>query len=94
MKASKIDAYFRPSLEGALREVKVNVYERDDKARKACIRHHKAVCAACKLDFGSVYGEIAKGLIHVHHIVPLSTIGAEYKLDPITEAAAKTERNT
>lgn len=72
-------------LEGALREVKVNAYERNAQAREACIRHHKAVCAACKFDFGSVYGEIAKGLIHVHHIVPLSTIGAEYKLDPITD---------
>ena len=36
-------------------------------------------------DFGLAYGEVAEGLIHVHHIVPLSTIGAEYKLDPIKD---------
>ncbi|MNJ38954.1 HNH endonuclease [compost metagenome] len=72
-------------LEGAVREVKVNAYERSAQARAACIDHHKAVCAACAFDFGLVYGEVAEGLIHVHHIVPLSTIGAEYKLNPITD---------
>ncbi|WP_240349651.1 HNH endonuclease [Pseudomonas putida] len=41
--------------------------------------------AACKFDFGSVYGEVAKGLIHVHHIIPLSSIGSEYELNPITD---------
>lgn len=72
-------------LEGALREVKVNAYERNAQAREACIRHHKAICAACQFDFASVYGEIAKGLIHVHHIIPLSSIGQEYELDPIND---------
>lgn len=72
-------------LEGALREVKVNAYERNAQAREACIRHHKAICAACKFDFAAVYGEIAKGLIHVHHIIPLSSIGQEYELDPIND---------
>ncbi|MDF3926349.1 HNH endonuclease [Pseudomonas putida] len=72
-------------LEGAVREVKVNAYERSAQARAACIDHHNAVCAACEFDFGLVYGEVAEGLIHVHHIVPLSTIGAEYKLDPIKD---------
>jgi len=72
-------------LEGAVREVKVNAYERSAQARAACIDHHNAVCAACEFDFGLVYGEVAEGLIHFHHIVPLSTIGAEYKLDPIKD---------
>ncbi|GLO12112.1 HNH endonuclease [Pseudomonas putida] len=72
-------------IEGAVREVTVNAYERSAQARAACIDHHKAVCAACEFDFGLVYGEVAEGLIHVHHIVPLSTIGGEYKLDPIKD---------
>lgn len=72
-------------LEGAVREVKVNAYERSAQARAACIDHYKAVCYACEFDFGLVYGEVAEGLIHVHHIAPLSTIGAEYKLDPIKD---------
>jgi 5-methylcytosine-specific restriction protein A len=72
-------------LEGALRAIQVNAYERSPQARDACIRHHGAVCAACGFEFGKVYGAFAQGLIHVHHIVPLSEIGKEYKLDPVTD---------
>lgn len=32
-----------------------------------------------------VYGEIGRGFIHVHHKVPLSSIGKEYELDPIKD---------
>ncbi|POA79712.1 HNH endonuclease [Pseudomonas sp. DP16D-R1] len=71
--------------EGAVREIKVNAYERNPQAREACIRHHGAVCAACSFDFGAVYGEVAQGLVHVHHIIPLSQIGAEYQLNPVTD---------
>ena len=71
--------------EGAVREIKVNAYERNAQAREACIRHHGAVCAACRFDFGAVYGEVAEGLIHVHHIIPLSQIGAGYQLNPLTD---------
>ena len=31
------------------------------------------------------YGAIGSDLIHVHHVVPLSEIGAEYKVDPIRD---------
>lgn len=72
-------------LEGALREIQVNAYERSQQARDACIRHHGAVCAACGFEFGKIYGVVAQGLIHVHHIIPLSEIGEEYKLDPVTD---------
>ncbi|MDR0212268.1 MAG: HNH endonuclease [Pseudomonas putida] len=72
-------------LEGAVREVTVNAYERSAQARAACIDHYKAVCVACEFDFGLIYGKVAEGLIHVHHIVPLSSIGADYKLDPIRD---------
>lgn len=60
-------------------------YERSPEARDACIRHHGAVCAACGFEFGKAYGAIAQSLIHVHHIVPLSEIGREHKLDPMTD---------
>lgn len=32
-----------------------------------------------------VYGEIAEGFIHMHHLVPLSAIREEYKLNPQTD---------
>lgn len=37
------------------------------------------------MDFEKMYGEIGRGFIHVHHIVPISTIGEEYKIDPIKD---------
>lgn len=39
--------------EGSVREIKVNVYERDPDARKACIRHYGSRCCICSFDFGS-----------------------------------------
>ena len=37
------------------------------------------------MDFKSIYGEIGDGFIHVHHLVDLSTIAAEYKVNPIRD---------
>lgn len=71
--------------EGAIREVRVNAYERNPVARARCIEAHGAVCAACGFDFGATYGDVATGFIHVHHIKPLSAIGAEYEVDPVED---------
>ena len=43
------------------------------------------MCSVCGTDFHKMYGELGKGFIHVHHIVPISMIGKEYKLDPIKD---------
>ena len=75
-------------VEGAVSTVFVNKYERDAKARRACIDHHQAVCKVCGIDFGKRYGAIGKGFIHVHHLNPIATSqGREYKIDPITDLA-------
>ena len=71
--------------EGAVKSVKVNKYERNPSARKKCIAHHGAVCAVCRIDFGAQYGGVASGYIHVHHVVPLSSIKKTYLLDPIKD---------
>lgn len=71
--------------EGASRTVSVNVYERDPRARKACINHHGTSCTVCGFDFGATYGELGKGFIHVHHLVPLADVGKEYVIDPIRD---------
>lgn len=71
--------------EGAKKQVTVNSYERDPKARQACIDHHGTACKCCGFDFEKVYGELGKGFIHVHHIKPLHTVGEDYKVNPITE---------
>lgn len=71
--------------EGAKREIIVNSYERNHQAREKCIAVHGCKCAVCDMDFEKVYGEIGRGFIHVHHIVPLSSIGKEYELDPLKD---------
>ena len=68
--------------EGAVSTVRVNRYERDRRNRAAAISIHGVECKACGLNFGERYGAIASGFIEVHHITPLSQLGAEYIIDP------------
>lgn len=72
-------------LEGKVRQVLVNVYERKPAARAACIAHHGTTCSVCGFDFGKTYGEIGEGFIHVHHLKEISSIGKEYEIDPIED---------
>ncbi len=72
-------------LEGAVRQVLVNAYERNPGARRACIAHYGVACHVCGIDFEDRYGQIGKGFIHVHHLVPLAQVGIEYELDPIRD---------
>jgi 5-methylcytosine-specific restriction protein A len=71
--------------EGAVRQVLVNAYERDRAARQACITHYGLACAVCGLKFEERYGALGAGFIHVHHVVPLSELGPDYKLDPVAD---------
>ena len=71
--------------EGAVRQILVNAYERDWAARQACIEHFGLACAVCGLRFEERYGAVGAGFIHVHHVVPLSELGPDYKLTPIED---------
>lgn len=71
--------------EGGVQQVLVNRYERDPKARGACIQRHGARCAVCEFDFVQRYGKVGEGYIHVHHKRPLGTLKATYKPDPIQD---------
>jgi 5-methylcytosine-specific restriction enzyme A len=71
--------------EGALRRVAVNRYERDRRARAACIAHHGTNCAVCGFDFETRYGKLGRGFIHVHHLTELSSVGSDYRVDPIND---------
>lgn len=71
--------------EGAAKSVTVNRYERDRRARQACIVHWGVACSVCGFDFASRYGAIGKGFIHVHHLHDLSTVGDDYQVDPIKD---------
>ncbi|WP_230625818.1 HNH endonuclease, partial [Ralstonia solanacearum] len=69
-------------IEGAAKQVVVNQYERDPKARSACIQHWKPICYVCGFDFHKTYGEMGRGFIHVHHLTDIASIGKEYQVDP------------
>ena len=71
--------------EGGKVTVTINAYERNPKARRACIAHHGAKCAACGFDFQAIYGLRGEGFIHVHHITPIGSVGKEYEVDPISD---------
>jgi len=71
--------------EGTKRQVIVNAYERDPLARAKCIQHYGSTCVVCGFNFLAVFGPEAEGFIHVHHLIPLSTIGTEYLVDPIND---------
>jgi len=67
--------------EGAVHQVTVNKYERSSIARQRCIDYNGKKCFVCGFDFEKQYGEIGKDFIHIHHVVPLNEIGAEYVVD-------------
>lgn len=68
--------------EGEAKIAQVRRYERNYLARRLCIEEHGLQCGICMFDFEKKYGAEAKGLIHVHHIRPLSEIGEQYQLNP------------
>lgn len=71
--------------EGAKRQVTVNAYERNPIARAACIAHHGPRCKVCDADLGERFGPIASGFVHVHHLVPVSTVRKAYRVDPVKD---------
>lgn len=73
--------------EGALTRVVVNRYERNPVNRAACIAKYGAVCSACGFNFGTTYGVLGSGYIEVHHLIPVSQMGAGYAVDPIRDLA-------
>ncbi len=71
--------------EGASRQISINSYERNPRARKACIEHYGYSCFVCGFDFASKYGDIGKDFIHVHHLVPIAEIGEGYSVNPLQD---------
>ena len=72
-------------IEGAMRDILTNKYERNRKARARCIAYYGSACMACGTDFGEIYGEKFSGMIHVHHRKPLYEIKEDYVVDPVND---------
>lgn len=72
-------------VEGGLREVTLTVHERNPEARAQCLLFWGRACLACDLDFEARFAWLGKGLIHVHHLTPLSTTAGPREVDPKTD---------
>lgn len=71
--------------EGAVTQVLVNRYERDPVARDKYLRHYGTSCFVCGLALGEQYGSEVAGLIHVHHLTPVASIGGRSAVDPVRD---------
>lgn len=77
--------------EGSVKAILINSYERNQSARNACLEHFKrknggtVKCEICDFSFKKIYGKQFEDKIHIHHVVEISTIKKEYKIDPISD---------
>lgn len=71
--------------EGAAKTITVNAYERSSEARSNCIEHHGWSCGVCGFAMADLYGTLGEGVIHVHHLRELASLGEEYEVDPIKD---------
>ena len=69
-------------IEGLKKSITVNYYERNTKARNACIKAHGYNCTVCDFNFEKSYGARGKDYIHVHHLKAISDIGEKYVIVP------------
>lgn len=74
-----------PRIEGNAKQVMSTKYERNPINRALCLATKCHSCHICGMDFKSVYGSLGIDFIHVHHTVPVSKMGPNYKVDPQKE---------
>lgn len=60
-------------------------YERRLVNREICLSVRGRRCHCCNMDFGEMYGELADGYIEVHHLTPVSQLGAGYQINPVID---------
>jgi len=75
----------QPKVEGNAKQVQVTKYERNPINRALCLALKGYACHVCGMDFKSVYGPLGIDYIHVHHTVPVSQMGPNYRVDPEKE---------
>lgn len=71
-----------PQTEGDRFSVAMNKYERSAINRFLCIAKYGTTCSVCGFNFRKKYGQLGEGFIHVHHVIPVSKLGAGYVVDP------------
>jgi 5-methylcytosine-specific restriction enzyme A len=71
--------------EGAAYSMITQKYERSRYNRAICLKYYGFNCRGCGDALEEKYGPIGHGVIHVHHITPVSLMGGGYKLNPIKD---------
>lgn len=72
-------------VEGALRDVQMQRYERSPAARQACLARYGYDCFACGANLQRRYRGLQVELIHVHHEEPLAANPGPREVDPVAE---------
>jgi len=65
--------------EGFKRSTTFAKHERSKKNREAAIQKHGVVCFGCQKAMAEIYGKIADGYIHIHHVQPISEYSSARK---------------
>lgn len=71
--------------EGDIQRQEINRYERNPLNRKLCLASKGYNCSVCGMNFEDVYGEVGHNFIHVHHLIPVSMLGAGYIINPVKD---------
>lgn len=77
----------REYAEGGKKRIAVNAYERDPRARAACLKRHGYNCQVCGMNFEQTYGKVGKRFIHVHHKKPLAARRSDYRVNATKDLA-------
>jgi hypothetical protein len=79
---AKINARY---VEGAVRDVSMQSYERSANARLACLGHYGYDCVVCGKNLRRQYRGLQVELIHVHHEHPFAQEAGQRETDPLLD---------
>lgn len=82
LRLSKKEDESKVFYEGARKQISVKTYERNRLAREECLKHHGSRCQVCEQYMSDIYGSAAVGLIHVHHLRPISEVQENCPVKP------------
>lgn len=68
--------------EGAMRRSMTTRYERNKRARAACLALRGYRCSVCGMSFEDVYGAMGRDFIEVHHLERIADVGGKRTVDP------------
>lgn len=72
--------------EGSTYKHSITSYKRNQQAREACLSYYGCTCQICGINFETLYGDVGKGFIHVHHIDFISSFdGVKHEINPCEE---------